>query len=194
MLDYKKLRKEFRELLDNFSEKDLIKWLEKNTQSKQETKTMIREYKPQLVTFEQAKKLKSLGFNLECCHFFDETGELHAREIFSESRALTPTDFYEDFNSWADTLIDDKIYDIYSAPEVFQVIEWLEAKYEIWIWLEKFQTETQYYFTAWYQEIYKEDKIILREIPEGKYDPSPHAFNTQYVAYLEAISQIINKL
>ena len=77
----------------------------------------MKEIKPIYVTFEQAKKLKEKGFDVECKYYYNiEFKELsfhigYVGDIYKNSE------------------MSDKI----SAPEQWQVIEWFRVKCSIWV-------------------------------------------------------------
>lgn len=81
--------------------------------------------KEDFVSFEQAKRLKKLGFDWNCNHYIDERGKI------SEN---TKDDFfhscYEDLND-ANFALHDKsgnLLDYYSAPTLAQACKWLRSK------------------------------------------------------------------
>jgi hypothetical protein len=74
--------------------------------------------KPTYVTFEQAKLLKEKGFDVECKYYFD-----------IEFKELT---FH--IGDVGDTYKNSELVDKISAPEQWQVIEWLRIKHGVWIY------------------------------------------------------------
>jgi hypothetical protein len=71
----------------------------------------MKTIKPTYVTFEQAKKLKELGFIEFCNMRYDEFGKLTATKLGMHANP----------NNYVDS---------YSAPEQWQVCEWLSMKYK----------------------------------------------------------------
>lgn len=82
------------------------------------------------VTYEQAVKLKELGFNWKCRYFYDERDKLPLP--FTEMITSFEGDF-KDVTS--DTMLEDfnKCTGIYSSPTLAQIQKWLYEKYELWI-------------------------------------------------------------
>jgi len=71
------------------------------------------EIEPKYVTFEQAKWLKEKGFNLPTLNWYHrETKKFNTNDLLFSMNKLT---------------------DNYSAPEQWQVLEWLRANHDIWI-------------------------------------------------------------
>jgi len=86
------------------------------------------EIKPTYVTFEQAKLLKEKRFNIPCFYYY-ENGKLI--EPYFKNGSSTDTgfrvdllDLLEHFNKHSKRV---------SAPEQWQVVEWLRVKHGIWI-------------------------------------------------------------
>jgi hypothetical protein len=69
-----------------------------------------QEIKPTYVTFEQAKKLKDKGFDLICHNWYSKQGFLY----------LNQTGFSDNSKTYR-----------FSAPEQWQVVEWLLQTYKI---------------------------------------------------------------
>lgn len=89
--------------------------------------------KEDFVSFEQAKRLKKVGFDWNCNHYIDERGKI------SEN---TKDDFfcscYENLND-ANFALHDKsgnLLDYCSAPTLAQVCKWLREKHNIHIQIE----------------------------------------------------------
>jgi hypothetical protein len=90
---------------------------------------------PTYVTFEQAKILREKGFKWLCNYFYSQNGNLYPRTLTSgdESTPYDPTDFYENFNTIVFYNVDNKYQTVFSAPEQWQVVEWLRVNHGIWI-------------------------------------------------------------
>lgn len=86
------------------------------------------------VTFEQAKKLKELGFDWKCTHFydyFDPDMLISAGRIVNEggaAYALTVDKLSENFN-----LDDPDIFERASAPTLAQTQKWLMEKQKLFV-------------------------------------------------------------
>jgi hypothetical protein len=76
-----------------------------------------QEIKPTYVTFEQAKKLKDKGFDLICHNWYSKQGFLY----------LNQTGFSDNSKTYR-----------FSAPEQWQVVEWLRVNYNIEMWVAPF--------------------------------------------------------
>ena len=90
---------------------------------------------PIYVTFEQAKILREKGFKWLCNYFYSQNGNLYPRTVTSgdEPTPYDPADFYENFNTIVFYNVDNKYQTVFSAPEQWQVVEWLREKYGIWV-------------------------------------------------------------
>jgi hypothetical protein len=89
------------------------------------------EIKPTYVTFEQAKLLKEKGFDEPCNAYFNFKIkiELFAYNHFDQSRN---SDMYP------------YTYGEYTAPEQWQVVEWLRVNHGIWIYIDMTGSEKFY--------------------------------------------------
>jgi hypothetical protein len=83
----------------------------------------MKEIKPTYVTFEQAKWLKEKGFNEECFSYYSVEYS-RGREIFFWSNKLPISETYQ--NSFVRE-------DAWTAPEQWQVVEWLRVNHGIWV-------------------------------------------------------------
>jgi hypothetical protein len=77
--------------------------------------------KPAYVTFDQAKWLKSINFNLDTKSNFYQTEEA----IYKNEELLVD----QDTKSGSISMFED----IYAAPEQWQVVEWFRINHNIWI-------------------------------------------------------------
>ena len=98
------------------------------------------EIKPTYVSLEQAKKLKEKGFNEPCDSIFNKDGEFQSyknvgdiRTHFKNNEPINPKTWHR--------------YDT-SAPEQWQVVEWLRVNHGIWI-----NVEADSYGELWYSKL-----------------------------------------
>lgn len=80
------------------------------------------------VTFEQAKWLKEKGFDILCFYYY-ENGKL--REPFLENGSSTDVEFKVELSDLLEYY--DQHSKRVSAPEQWQVVEWLRIKHNIWV-------------------------------------------------------------
>jgi hypothetical protein len=86
---------------------------------------------PTCVSFEQAKWLKEKGFDEETLYFYNQQGKIHDLEDvfnYGGEGGMFITDWYKKYNS-----NQGYVKDVYSAPEQWQVVEWLRVNRGIWI-------------------------------------------------------------
>jgi hypothetical protein len=83
---------------------------------------------PKYVNLIQATWLKEKGFDIPCFYFYEKG---HLTEPYLENGSSTDVDFrvnlsdlLEHFNKWSLKV---------SAPEQWQVVEWLRLKHGIWV-------------------------------------------------------------
>jgi hypothetical protein len=89
---------------------------------------------PTYVSFEIAKWLKEKGFKEGVNHFYSQSGKLFARKLESGNEPINfePDDFYENFNSIVCYEAGYNKYEqVFSAPEQYQVVEWLFEEHDI---------------------------------------------------------------
>jgi hypothetical protein len=82
----------------------------------------MKEIKPTYITFEQAKWLKEKGFKIGSNRGYLPNGELS----YSQYASLCYND-EEDYPTR------------YSAPEQWQVVEWLRVNHGIWVWVRPYK-------------------------------------------------------
>jgi hypothetical protein len=87
---------------------------------------MTQKIKPEYATFEHAKWLKELGFIEFCNMRYNEFGKLTATKLGMHANP----------NNYVDS---------YSAPEQWQVVEWLRVNHGIWVWVEKGRNPENFY-------------------------------------------------
>lgn len=81
------------------------------------------------VTFEQAVKLKELGFDWECNHYYQDNDQ-----------SLHPN-FYENFNKHSKLITDDEKLikvTLYSAPTLSQAQKWLREVKRIYVEISRY--------------------------------------------------------
>jgi hypothetical protein len=105
------------------------------------------EIKPAYVTFEQAKWLKEKGFDVECKMCVEEGDE----------RPLP-------FNC-GNTIHKNSLHPYYSAPEQWQVVEWLRVNHGIWITVTSISQE------SWQWHITKPGDSLGKLYEEDFYSP-----------------------
>jgi hypothetical protein len=128
--------------------------------------------KPHYVTFEQAKLLKEKGFNeFDNNHYYDKNGVIFFCQTFSES--------YKQIVAGKGSNI--------SAPEQWQVVQWLLEKYGVWIHV--------YYLTedlcwGWDCYYYKNENGLINE-PAFSFSMN---LQSPQQAYSAAFDYILNNL
>jgi hypothetical protein len=93
---------------------------------------MQQEIKPTYVTFEQAKWLKEKEFDIKCKNYYVE-GDKELNEGFDH-------EYWGDYRciNWNADVIGIKPFDGFSsAPEQWQLVEWLLVNHGIWVFLER---------------------------------------------------------
>lgn len=108
------------------------------------------------VTFEQAKKLKELGFHWECNHFYCQPKGKELKRI-----CYIPNDFldslYHDFNN--PTTWSDNSAETFSAPTLTQVQKWLREVKGVTVYIiPYFLSEECAYYLSFMFRGYGEDK------------------------------------
>jgi hypothetical protein len=85
----------------------------------------MKEIKPTYVDFKTAKWLKEKGFNEPCDSIYKEDGEFQSYKNFGDIRTHFKNNEPINPKTW-------HRYDT-SAPEQWQVVEWLRVNHGIWI-------------------------------------------------------------
>jgi hypothetical protein len=129
----------------------------------------MKEIKPTYITFEQAKWLKEKGFDESCRMLING-----AYEPFHLN--LIETQYFQN-NSVL-------LKDCYSAPEQWQVVEWLRINHGIWISVGNVYSE----YTHWAYGIGKENKGMI--LPFRKGQDNHDYFNSPQEAYSAAFDYI----
>ena len=132
------------------------------------------------VTFKQGKKLKELGFNELCSHAFS-TKDTTGLKMKSVLDLALDVEMYKNeplvnFNKYVGTYWD------MSAPEQWQVIEWLLVKHDIWIYTRHFET---FPFSSYVLQ--KGESMIA-------FNDDNKGFNSPQAAYSAAFDYILNNL
>jgi hypothetical protein len=143
----------------------------------------MEQIQPAYATPEQAKKLKEKGFDLECNSFYN----FHKPQINGLRGLVTPREhnsgIYQDHNG--ETEDDDLIC---SAPEQWQIVEWLRINHGIWISIQIGHDENK----VWYN-VYLEKIELTYE-----FEPINNDFDiggdTPQEAYSAAFDHILNEL
>jgi hypothetical protein len=107
----------------------------------------MTEIKPTYATFEQAKLLKEKEFNSHVTHYYFEDGEFKEHSLkgtngyYGEEYEFNLSEFNENWNDkWLTKKSGNRCFgcskdrgyfETYSAPEQWQVVEWLLNKYSI---------------------------------------------------------------
>lgn len=142
--------------------------------------------KEEFVTFEQAVKLKELGFDWKCFAYYTYLGNLgfdHPIEDILDSKII-----YENFN-------DTRISELYSigcsAPTLSQVQKWLRERHNIF-------TSVNIYFPNYKDDDYSFAKYgfvyIDRRNNRAVRIESDYNYNQLFDTYEEAVSGVIDKV
>lgn len=126
---------------------------------------------PTYISFEQAKLLKEKGFDKECKQRY-----FIATNIDEESFPFLQEDCA--LHNWND--YDDSSTVYYSAPEQYQLIEWLKVNHGIWVTVIPNITGTKW------------KPVLMKVGKDDLYDE--FAFNSPQEAYSAAFDYILTKL
>jgi hypothetical protein len=150
------------------------------------------------VTFEQAKLLKEKGFNQPVSQYYFDDGEFRENFIqdtygyYGDEYEVHLSEFYE---NWNDKLVTTKsgsrcfgcnksknYFETFSAPEEWQVVEWLRINHDIYIvpFPELLNGEQERYYPAIFE------KGIGGDIEQY--------FDTPQEAYLVAFDYVLNEI
>jgi hypothetical protein len=141
------------------------------------------------VTFEQAVKLKQKGFQELVNYFYTKDGKFYpnSKESGDEPMEFEPDDFYDNFNYKNLTMQvngEGKYLQVYSAPEIHQVIDWLFTSHNIHI--EICLSDSSPYSTFYYRVLKVGQYFTLSH--DGIYSDTPAK------AYSSAIDYVLNNL
>jgi hypothetical protein len=134
---------------------------------------MKQQIEPAYATFEQAKKLKEKGFNVPCVNYYTPKFTVHGlRNLIRNS----------------------ELDDFYSAPEQWQIVEWLRINHGIHV-----EVSCDVYGEFWYVNL----KVCSKEVWEDE-DKRHNILtaNRKFInehkskqeAYSAAFDYILNKL
>jgi hypothetical protein len=143
---------------------------------------------PAYATFEQAKLLKEKGFNLF-------TAYIYPLETFVSYEENYAKEFKKGI-LYKYTFLDNN--PIISAPEHWQVVEWLRVKHGIWITV--FTNKSENWKTLWSFKldwIYPEDTPDSEDIEPKYYKIPTHVkneFDSPQEAYSTAFNYILKEL
>jgi len=156
-----------------------------------QTKKIMDNLKKHLVSFEIAKKLRQLGFNLLVNYFYSQEGNLIPRilESGNESIEFEPYDFYENFNTIAKYKVKNDYQSVFSAPLLSQVFDWIKNEYNIQIFPDYTYYDGFHYGYKWVKNNGEYGEIWIDNNGE-----SPDGFDSLNDATEYAIESILNKI
>ena len=129
----------------------------------------------ELITFEQAVKLKELGFNEKCYQFYDWVGTLRDNyvSLFGYTEIVTSTSLCKSYNSTHN--------ENYDAPSLFQVKNWLETKGFVICVEPLARFTTKWMHTGWWNYsiliIKENNELIEQSINMGNFSSSNEALS-----------------
>jgi len=156
---------------------------------------MNNNIEPAYVTFEQAIALKEKGFDEECSHSYKEVEPI---VLYQHQDKKYNNSFKKE---WQNTVrknshMDNAVINRYSAPEQWQVVEWLRINHGIWVGLIadddytfKFEINTW----SWY-EPEKCHRLGHRVLGKSMWGTSSKPYDSPQKAYLSAFDYILNNL
>ncbi len=164
------------------------------------------EIKPTYVTFEQAKWLKEIGFKESTNHYYFEDGEFREHSLtgtngyYGEPYEFSLQEFLEDWNNnWLTRKNGDRCFgcnknrgyfETFAAPELHQVVEWLESKNIFVVVTPEFYTNG----INWNWQIFEyspTDIDCVTDRSTGMYGDNGE-YQTKAEAYQAAFDYIIN--
>jgi len=154
---------------------------------------MAQQIKPAYATFEQAKWLKEKGLN---DHFYRRQGEDSTRRV-SCKYCYDPLDESKTLQLWSDNIessTKERLERLISAPEHWQVVEWLRINHGIWV-----EIKPECYGDHWYanlnicsreawDNLYKRNEVLSAFREFNNEHPTPQE------AYSAAFDYILNNL
>jgi hypothetical protein len=151
----------------------------------------MEEKELQLVNFEQAKRLKALGFNRETCHLYDGDRLVRADRFFDLSDANI--EVYSNWNhegyDWNDGVQKEWI----SSPTVALALKWVRDEKKIYNAVSFFDVVTPEY-TGRYQVTHIIDAGDKRLKPRHVYETKPSKeYEAAESALLDELLTIIEK-
>ena len=154
------------------------------------------EIKPAYVTFEQAKLLKEKEFNLSVSKAYIENQFVTPEEAnnWNKLKRVFTKEGYECFGCKLDNIT---YFEGYSAPEQWQVIEWLRIKHGIWIVIIPTITSAWTYKTVRVIGEVDNEAILglksVSDLPPYK-DVCGYDYSSPQEAYLAAFDHILTNL
>lgn len=151
--------------------------------------------KPIHINFEQSKVLKEKGFNQLVNHFYCQKGKLHPRilESGNEPMPFEPEDFNENFNTIVKYEVEGKYQNVFSAPEQWQIIEWLRVKHGILV-----KSDCDCYGEIWYAKLYVCSRLVWDNTDQRSSIVTANHFMVECVSqqesYSSAFDYILNNL
>lgn len=125
------------------------------------------------VNFEIAKLLKEKGYDKPTFYYYENE---KLTEPYLENGSSTDVEFRVDlsdlkehFNKWSKRV---------SAPTIAEVVMWLYEKHGIWMWVEKYENESQF----------------VPQIPKANLQKVLGFFNSPAEAYSEGITYTLENL
>lgn len=156
--------------------------------------------KPTYVTFEQAKLLKEKGFDIHMSHYYFEDSEFKEHSLkgsngyYGDEYEVHLSQFNENWNNkWLTKKSGDRCFgcskdrgyfETYSAPEQWQVVEWLRINHGIWVDVFPHSQLESW----WCAQIYKGNNI--KDFKDSPYK----GYKTPQEAYSAAIDYILKEL
>lgn len=142
---------------------------------------------PTYVSLKQAQWLKEKGFNIPCLYYYDQ-GKL--TEPYLENGSSTDVEFRVDLSDLLEHF--SKHSKRISAPEQWQVVEWLFIKHKIYIHTTPIGNENDPIDEncKWSVSIYKDKLYNLKW--GSKVTPNVDYFKSKQEAYSAAFDYILN--
>jgi hypothetical protein len=109
--------------------------MEYGTTSNQQSNVMKTEIKPTYATFEQAKWLKEKDFNENCLAFYGKPNKALYEPILNGENKIKKDNWNDEIKKYNNRI---------SAPEQWQVVEWLRVNHGIHVFY-LFEIETKKY-------------------------------------------------
>ena len=148
---------------------------------------------PTYVTFEQAKWLKEKKWKTPTNCYYFEDGEFRQyiiKDTYGYYGEEYTVELEELQNNWNDNFVQKKngdrcfgcsksngYFETYSAPEQWQVVEWLRVNHDIWVWVLPHST----LFRPYAEELINKDRFGIWE---------GHKYNSPQKAYSVAFDYI----
>jgi hypothetical protein len=151
---------------------------------------------PAYVSYEQAKLLKKKGFNLLCFYYYENK---ILKEPYLENGSSTDTEFKVNLSDLREYF--NKHSELISAPEQWQVVEWLRLNHGIWVYVSPYHSRPDDNKTGkWLFESFEPEVSVIKDQEFGKElqvdttDISRFTYNTPQEAYSAAFDYILKEL